>query len=98
MPGNTSDRPVPPDPPERAHPAVGKLLPWLETRDDTNPLAELGAHLGAALRDLAVAGKSRGGLLRTAQQLQAMANQIQAAQMMVIAEFDRAADQPSNVA
>ncbi|MFD2416001.1 DUF222 domain-containing protein [Amycolatopsis pigmentata] len=92
MPGSRSD------PPERTRPAVGKVLPWLETGEDTDTLAELEAHLTATLRDLAVTGKPRGGLLRTARRLQAMANQIRAAQMAVIAEFDRAAEQPSNVA
>jgi hypothetical protein len=103
MPENPPERPEQSEQPERARLperprlAVGKSLPWLETGEDTDPLAELESLVGDALRKVTVAGLSRGELLRSTQRLQAVLNQVQAAQMEMVAAFDRTARQPSNV-
>ncbi|MFD2419735.1 HNH endonuclease signature motif containing protein [Amycolatopsis pigmentata] len=92
-----SDQHHHPDLPEQSRSTPGKALPWLETGDDTDTLADLEASVRAALRRFSTAGMSRGGLLRALQRLQAIVNQAQAMQAEAVAEFDRTADQPSHV-
>lgn len=92
-----------PEPPDRSRPVVGKSLPWLDTGEGGHAdgpeevLSAMESCVAKALRDLVVAGTPRGGMLRIAQRLQALANQVQGMQLQVVAEFDRTAEQPSNV-
>src|SRR4051794_39822287 len=62
-----SDQQRRPEPPEQSPSAPGKALPWLESGEGSDALAELQAYVCAALREVPVAGTSRGGLLRMAQ-------------------------------
>ncbi|MFD2419544.1 HNH endonuclease signature motif containing protein [Amycolatopsis pigmentata] len=83
------------DPPEP--PVPEEAVPWLAPGGDGDVLSCLESAV-VALRGLRVARCSRAGLLRMVQRLQAVVNQVQAAQLGAVAEFDRAAGQPSNVA
>jgi hypothetical protein len=93
--------PEQPDPPESREPSPTpeEAVPWpaADGEEAGDALSRLEFSAITAFRELTVAGMSRGGLLRAAQRLQAVINRAQAAQLEVIAAFDRTAPRPSNV-
>ncbi|MFD2418526.1 hypothetical protein [Amycolatopsis pigmentata] len=86
------------DPPEPAEPLVPEeAVPWPAVGGDGDVLSCL-ESAAVGLRELRVARCSRARLPRMVQRLRVVLSQVQAAQLEAVAEFDRVAPQPSNVA